>query len=314
MSKHTGRLTSMFAFATAVLSTMSLAQTEGTVNTNASIAALEAAVQTEVAVIAALNSNLFALDSDIEAKIARVVDYLASVKDSGDTGTEVMRTKRDVMQGLGSSAKFYASERAKRLGDLQYKGGMQTTQDLLLAAAQLDDRTDKRIDQIVTLSTSLMQNQDLQRYEAARHNGYKDAGHLREVGAKNEEVKRVVTRKFDTYIDELERDVESLNMALKTAKTTEEKQRLQAQIDNDTALLQHRKRQRDQALSGTSQAGAALSQKSIDTVQDKLDDLAADIREDYRVMMRLVKERDQSRAILNRLNKELARATSAKKQ
>lgn len=254
---------------------------------------------------------MLALDTGIEARVSFLVTQLAALKYTPESGTKVVRTKREVIDLLRNSIAFYRTERAKKTGNLGCVASQQTTGDLARTVGNLDTRIEQRVDQIVTLSTSLMQNQDLAQYETARDHGYNHAGHVRDVGAKTEEVKRDVKSAFDDAIDRLEREVVMLENKLKTANTSAERQTIEAWLQNDRALLTRRRAQRERALGAASGPAAQVTAKAAQTIEEKIEDGTTDIREDYRVLMRLYYERDRARAELNRLAKELARAQTA---
>ena len=277
----------------------------------ASPAAIQAAIARQEAVISNLDAQMLVLDTGIEARVNLLVTQLAALKDSPDSGTKVVRTKREVIDMLRNSITFYRTERAKKITDSRSSASRQTTGDIARTVGNLDSRIEQRVDQVVTLSSSLMQNQDLASYETARDGGYVKSGHVRDVGAKTEEVKRDVKSAFDDALDRLEREVTMLENKLKTATTPAERQTIEAWLQNDRALLARRRAQRERALGTSSGTAAQVTAKAAQTIDDKIEDGTTDIREDYRVMMRLYYDRDRARAELNRLAKELARAKAA---
>ena len=277
----------------------------------ASPAALQAAIARQEAVIGNLNAQMLALDTGIEARVNYLVTQLAALKDSPDSGTKMVRTKREVIDLLRNSIAFYRTERAKKTSALASSASGQTTGDIVRTVSNLDTRIEQRVDQIVTLSSSLMQHQDLAQNETARDGGYVRSGKVRDVGAKTEEVKRDVKSAFDDGIDRLEREVSTIENKLKAADTPAERQTLEAWLQNDRALLAHRRAQRDRALGAASGSAAEVTAKAAQTIEEKIEDGTTDIREDYRVMMRLYYDRDRARAELNRLVKDLARANAA---
>lgn len=263
-------------------------------------------------IISNCNTKMCAIDARIESKIATLVTHLASVKDSSASGTQVVRTKREVIELLGSSIDFYRTERAKKIGQVHDPAQRQQTGDIVRTVANLNERIDERVEQIVTLSSSLMQHQDLAQYESARDGGYVHAGHIRDVGAKTEEVKREVKTQFDDAIDSLQREVETLENRLKDPAHAASRTTTEAWLANDRKLLARRQAQRDRALGAASKPESPVTSQAAQTIEEKIDETVADIREEYRNLMRLYNERDQARAELNSLAKKLPSPTPAK--
>jgi len=105
-----------------------------------------------------MTDEILALDAKIEEEVTMIVNYLASIKDSADSHTRVAVIKEKAILALVDSVDDYKKERGKRMNELS-KRHPNLSRDILQKQVDItDERIDKRIEQIINITSSLIIN------------------------------------------------------------------------------------------------------------------------------------------------------------
>jgi hypothetical protein len=138
----------------------------------ASIPLLESHIKDREARMATIKKDMIEIDQRLEAQIKKVVDYLASIKDSKSSGYRVSQVKMDAMKGLKRTVDNYQSKRATLIQQLR-EGQNQIPKEVLEKDAEVfDERIAKRVDQIMEISKSFTKDADVEKYETDSGGGY----------------------------------------------------------------------------------------------------------------------------------------------
>lgn len=110
-----------------------------------------------------LRQDIQLLDERVENRINKVVDSIATLRDSNDSKTLVARTKRDVMEGLGRAAQAYTMKRREILEE--NKKSSIAAGDTAEEIAAVNQRANRRIDQMIEISKSFTAHEDYDKYK-----------------------------------------------------------------------------------------------------------------------------------------------------
>ena len=91
---------------------------------------------------AALRDEVLDLNRQADARVGELVSLLKGVRDSTESKTEVMNTKKEAIAGLEKWVQLYAQERGRRLGQLQRGGTAETEADLRQEIAGIEAEMD----------------------------------------------------------------------------------------------------------------------------------------------------------------------------
>lgn len=112
----------------------------------------------------ALTEELLEMDKAIENKVDGLVAAVAAVKDSTDSGTRIEHNKRELIEGLQKSIRFYQQRRAAKKAQFLSPGNGVSKEDLKKDMDFLDTRMDERIDQIVSIAQSFTRHENHKKY------------------------------------------------------------------------------------------------------------------------------------------------------
>jgi ABC-type transporter Mla subunit MlaD len=192
-----------------------------------SVVTLHQYIEQREARLAELNKDIRTLDGRIEHRIDELVKMLASVKDSQNSMTRIAHSKSLAIKGLRKMIQVYLSRRADILSALEKNASEMPADALNKNIEAFDKRIEKRIQQILELSKSMDQHQDVKKYE--RDGGTYLDGWYEETSRVNEDWKQ--NRRQTVHTDKQRRE---LIQTLKDAVSKLEQRRASIQdiLDN----------------------------------------------------------------------------------
>ena len=261
--------------------------------------------------IAKFSGQIVALDQSIEGRLAQLIQQIKAVEDSPESKARVAQIKQDAIAGLKKSIEFYARERDRRLQDELRAYSALPKEQLAQDVRALNARVEKRVDQIVEIAASLQEQEGYQRYET-HWDGYNvrqeetDAyRHNQRAASRTGQEKEHLIADLQKSIETLKRRNEQLTAALGYEKTDSEKAFLREQIAQNRELIERRREQIQEIFSAAGQ-GRALGSKAAFQLEQMLDDIAQDLRRDFKELVRLAHERDNARIKLRNLQAQLS--------
>ncbi len=138
---------------------------------------MEAINAKQKAQVEKLSAEFFELNEQIEGKIDSVVNALAALEDSKATKTRISRMKGRVIEDLKSSIAQLRRQRsanAALLARVPTENRGETSQ--AKANEILDAKLKARVDQVMTLSSSLYESREVQKYEYYVKDSYNGDG------------------------------------------------------------------------------------------------------------------------------------------
>ncbi|QQL45265.1 hypothetical protein [Sulfuriroseicoccus oceanibius] len=131
----------------------------------ASIPLIEARLADRQEQMKELADDMERLHQKIETRIDKIVDTLASYRDSNQSKTRVARTKSNVMEGLGKVIADYKRKRDQLLEEAKQPNSGITGEDAQADLKALNELANKRIDQLIILSKSFTDHKDYDKYK-----------------------------------------------------------------------------------------------------------------------------------------------------
>jgi hypothetical protein len=277
----------------------------------------QADVSRREARVSSLTDQIKAIDEDIEHRVKSVLATLASVRDSVDSQSRVMRIKKEAIEGLQKSIEYYVRERDRRLRTLAASGsavdGAALTQDAIV----LNTRIDRRIEQIALLAGSFEQHKEFQNYQRYQDNDIdyrretlEFQRHKRLVTAGAIEKSRII-EEMRTAISRLRRKCRQLEHSLEMTSSAKRSEVLTAEYKQVGDLMRKRQDQLNGLLATSGGKTKAMGQRAAFEMNQHFDDLIDEIPWDMNRLKSRVRERDTARGALQSVRNRLARAEAA---
>jgi len=265
-----------------------------------------------------ITRDMVRLDSEIEGQVERIVDLLASIKDSKDSRIKVIQTQEMAIEGLKKSTEFYVRERNKRSAALDRPYTPMARGSLEQDVMALQERIDKRVEQIVHLTNSLVQQTDFKKsvtyYD---RDGYKQTrttsgqSHNRSVARRASNERDKIRDQLKAGIERIKRDNVDLQKQLAVVSDKEERERLETMIEFNKGLVESRQNQLH-SLALPPPAGARpIGNKDAMTLKQEFRDATAEIRKQHQELVRLNARRDRVRVELKSNLRKLAATKAA---
>ena len=261
-----------------------------------------------------LTRQILEIDQDIEQRISSILKTLTSVRDSADSKTRVMFTKTKAIDALRKSIDYYVRERGKRSRDLASPYPRVAQEDAQGDVKVLNQRIDKRIEQIVELTKSFSQQEELAQYERYRDGDRDYNNKTPEARQQERGVSKAVRKKADLakelreVISGLRRKNASLEDALRTAHTEARRNAIEEQIRQNKELIGKRQKHLEELVNASGTATKPVAGKAAFEMANLLDDIVQEIRRDTVQLQVRVSERETARAALKPLKDRLGRA------
>ena len=281
-------------------------------DTAPAIAAIDRQITARQDRITTIVNQIVELDAGIESAINDVQEMLKRVTDSKDSKTAVARLKREVMEKLKKAAEYYGQKRATVSESLRTSKNKFERADLFKDRSAFDDRINKRIEGIVDLAMSMDSYKEYEQYHTESNNNWWGGGSSIYRNPDYDQNKRA-TRQTDAaakeIIDSLEKslsrlDIEerSLKTKLADAKTPEQKQQIEGDMERVRTLKRQRYDQIEELSAGRrSESAVPISRKEAQRMENLIDEIAANARRDFQSLFARYNELKTERAALARL-------------
>jgi hypothetical protein len=267
----------------------------------------------------ALGEEIIRLDEDIEARVNSIMKILTSTSDSPDSRSRLLGMKKDAIEGLQKSIEYYGRERNKRAKDMSATYSKFTEGDLQHDVDKLNERIDKRIEQIVDLTQSFTQHKDYSRYNVYRNNVRHDS-HTPDQ-RRNEKTVSDGVREKSRIVDEirdamkaLEKKNTYLQSTLKRTYNKKTQKTMKAEIESNRELIKTRRKQMDDLLSGAAKKTKEATRTGAFEMNELFDEITTEISTDFKKIQQLVRDRDSARRLLKPWKDRLANAKAALKK
>ena len=249
----------------------------------------------------ALREELVKISGDIDAGVENILDLIMPLTDSLETGNKVTQLKQDAMMGLRKAIDYYTTERQKLEGDLSRPVANLTKEQMANQVGAIDEKVDLRINEILRLSASLAENQEVEKYEHT-FDPYSEIYNRRVTDEykQNQKVQRRVVDTRDNLTAGLEKSVAALK-----ERVTRYERLLSYQVNEDNAAairslieesktrLANREAQLTNLGTAYGEAGSkAIGKDEFKVVMQMITEQKAEIRSSFDLLRRIKTEYD----------------------
>lgn len=276
------------------------------------ISEMEQYVDHQEKVVEDMTSSLLAMDASVETRIDQLVTTLASLKDSQDSGADVERLKKDLIDGLQRSIQFYQQRRAAKKDDLIRGTSTMSDDDLEKDMKHLDDRTDTRIAQIVELTQSFAQQEYVDKYIYTVEDGRwrKDDEVRREINPAyrqnkkvtdvSEQVRAGLIEDARSAIAKLKNETIIMQQNLRAATSQEQHDLIASEIDRNHQQMDVLSgRIQELTTTGSPETTIVGGEKAAQTLAAQVRETLVGIQQDYRTMLARKSQLDLERSRLH---------------
>lgn len=261
--------------------------------------ALASARQSRVPVEKSFQSardELLRLDASVEKQVSELVQYVSGFTDSVESGTEIANLKKDLVERLGKSLDWYRRERDERVRNLAGKDAETAARE----SEAMEERMDKRISEMLSVTASLAEHKDFQKYETyysgnSRGSRIGDDGDFhqrvrpeynqdRRAGAKGDQVKGELEEDLKKAISQLEMKEASLQTRLTSLGNSPNAASVEAELKWTRELLETRRGQLKQLIVQPTTGGEQVGDKEANEIRRRVEEAAQSIRNDWRKM------------------------------
>ncbi len=274
----------------------------------ASIVQLKQNIEAREERLQELVSDIRTLDERTEKRIGKIVATLKSIQDSESSKTRITRLKGEAIAGLRRSIESYNSERRKIFERIRTDKSA-TADTLSIYIDKLDERIQKRADQIMELAKSMPQSKDVEKYQyesESYYNGWyyetsrisEDWKQNRRQGVATDKELRELSKALEEAIADLERRRDIINAKLTSGNLNPANTQLAEQeLGRTEAILAHRKKELGELSSPAVEPyGEAADKNTADHLVDLLKNARGDLAEDHWTVLKksdeAVKERE----------------------
>lgn len=287
----------------------------------ASIPSIESHIQERRDRLDEIGGDVLRLDDRLEKKVDKIVNKLASLKDSEGSRRRVSQIKMKAMENLVSNAKKYQSRRAELIRELRKNKPSQPKDYVEGDLKRNDDRVEKRVAQVLLLSKSFSQEKDVKKYSSGggghhygRNNGGYSYERVSDEYRQNNRDKNMNKKQRDAVKAALEKTVirfESLaNGVTQKLKSTEISAEYRSMLESEQShylqVLENRKSQLADFVLVDAPSTKAISQSQAMDVEHALDDAADDFQSDIRLIKQKYSEIVSERRRIQKLEVNLA--------
>ncbi|MEP4077428.1 hypothetical protein [Haloferula sp.] len=264
-----------------------------------------------------LVADIKTLDDRTEKRIEKVVSTLKDTQDSQSSKTRITKLKTDVIEGLRNSIAAYQAERRKIFEAVRVNKD-EAAKPLLELLSRLDERVQKRADQIMELAKSMPQRDDVKKYErdgGRYYNGYhyensriseKWRQNRRQGSATKVEIDDLM-KALESAIDTLERRKMAIEARINGGQLSPANLELaQFELGQTDAMLDHRKREMLELAKPQGTSGQAANKDSADHLKDLFDNVRGDISEDHWNVLKKLNDAVQEQDAIIKLKANLA--------
>lgn len=267
--------------------------------------------------ITELTNDIITLDGRIEGRVTKIVDMLKNITDSQESQIRVAKTKEQIIEGLRNSIQYYDTKRRELKSETMKKQPRLTRDELFDDIGVFDGKIETRVNQIVELANSLHTHEDVDKWTVAYEDddrGWRDDYyrrrnpkfyHDRKQTTNTEQTRGQLTEELRNSINRIDVRNRDINETLKKDITPQYRQMLEAELDRNMATIENREAQILDLATSTKPAAEAIGRNQILRIEDIIEDMGEDLRNDFNDLFADYAELNQERAALKTLNEML---------
>jgi len=287
----------------------------------ATLPVIEKRIVEREAQVVEIANDILELHKRLDGKLEGMVERLSSIKDSARSGTRVSKLKMEALEQLQKTVETFRKNRAALVAELRSGKSGLSPETVDAEVDHLDSHVEKHIAQMLKLSKSFTQDENVQKYETVGGGGYYDSGYDWYEGSveisdewKQNRRDRIMDKKqreevvgtLNESIEHCERRVGALRDDLKDGKLSDvEREIIQQELDSHLGMLKTRREQVDGLLVVEDPNTVEVSRDAARDLEEALGDRVDDFQRDLRLIVlkhsQLNREQSKLRAIKKNL-------------
>lgn len=288
------------------------------------IAGLEEQIAARETRATELTNDMLALDRRVERRVGSILKTLERSSDSRETRNKVAELKRQAMHALRKCTKHYAAHRDAVSEEIKKDEPRVTREVLFDDLGKFDERLQKRVDQVIGVTSSLQQPEDYERWSYKYDSGLGATGdddspsdpnfyRNRRIAKTTGKLREQLKKELRASIARLHRENKELIGQMAGDITPE----LKGALEREVAANQDRIDASEADFAGVvvpEQSGAApVGRKRGDVIEELVREMAEDLERDCDSIFRLYRELNQERKALKILQEQVEMERSRSK-
>jgi hypothetical protein len=283
----------------------------------ASIILLKQNIEARKQRLTELIADVKTLDERTEKRIETVVNTLKETQDSESSKTRITNLKSEAIESLRKSIQAYQTERRKVFEAIR-KDDDGTSGPLLEVLSKIDERVQKRADQIMELAKSMPKKKDVEKYESdggSYYNGwYYENSRISDEWRQNRRQGSATKVEIDdlskalkSAIETLERRKTAIEARIKGGNLSPANLTLaQFELGQTDAMITHRKRELLELSEPTSTSGQAADKDRADQLKDIFENARGHISEDHWQVLKKINDAVEEQEAIITMKQNLA--------
>lgn len=265
-----------------------------------SIPVIEERISQRTAQIAEIGSEILQLHKHMDEKLGRMVDRLSAVKDSVKTGHNIGKIKMEIIDGLQKAVEAFQSRRlALERGLLEAKSGI-PPEIIKNEIGHFDHHVEMHIEQMLKISKSFTQDENVKRYESVSGGGSYGSGYgwigprikVSDTWRQNQKDRAMDKKQRDDVIGALKKSIAGCESRISVLRKELEDKGLseidrgviQSDLDSHLAMLQTRRTQVEELLVVEKPETTEISRDAATELEEAVGDLMDDVQRDLQMI------------------------------
>lgn len=264
-----------------------------------SIPIIEERISQRNAQIAEIGSEILQLHKRMDEKLGRMVDRLAAVKDSVKSAHSVGRVKMEIIEGLQKAVEAFQARRlALERGLLEGKSGI-PKEVIKNEIGHFDHHVEMHIEQMLKISKSFTQDENVKRYESRIEGGSYASGWSRPLikvsdkWRQNQKDRTMDKKQREEVITALKKSIAGCESRIKDLRgdledkslSESDKEVIQSDLDSHLSMLQTRQAQVEDLLVVEKPDTTEISRDAAAELEEAVDDLMSDVQRDLQTII-----------------------------
>ena len=261
-------------------------------------AVLEARLNARKAQTWVIGKDILELHQRMDKSLAQMIDRVAALKDSVRSSQQIGNLKIEMIEGLQEAIETFRTKRTALSRDLQSGTSAISPEVIKDEISHLDQHMEAHLDQMLKLSKSFAQDDDVKKYESVSKDGGGAGGHgdtpiqinpeweqnLRNRYL-NKKQREIVQAALEKSIERCNTRIHGMRADLEQKNFTEvDREMIQSELDVHQAMLEQREQQMKDLLVVAKPNTTEVTRDEAQALESAVDELMADIQRDVRAI------------------------------
>jgi len=264
----------------------------------ATIPVIEKRIEERKAQILEITNDILKGHQRLDGKLSRLVKRLSGIKDSAKSGYRVGKLKMEAIAALKETVETFQRKRAALARELKVGRTGIPKKQIADEIEHFDEHTEMHFKQMLELSKSFTQDEDVEKYKSTGGTGYYDGGggwyeeisdewrQNRRDRTMDKKQRAEVLEAMKKSIARCELRVGTMKSYLKDAKLTEaDRGVMKEELDVHVAMLKTRRQQMEELLVVEKPKTVEVNRNVARDLEEALGDLIEDMQRDLRVII-----------------------------